>query len=295
MVAKKTSKVAIANQKGGVGKTACTVNLAASYAKLGMRVLVVDMDPQCDATGYFGLEDIAEVENKHLANAIKNNLSMQQIRMTTAIDGVDILAGSEELRSLQQNMEGDVTQHLLLDSLLSRKIVEEEGYDLVLIDTHPSMDCLLVSALCSADYYLIPLFPERRASKAVSTMITFADKIRKLNPMLMLLGCIITKFDKRSATHVKFESILREGSKNGNIRIFGTNIPSSTTLQGSESTEKPLILYKPSTSVSDAYLSLAGEIKPELIGKRQGKIPTPKLPAIQNIPDDFEIEVATEL
>lgn len=288
-----TSIVTISNLKGGVGKTVSVVNLAASYARMGKRVLVLDMDPQGDATGYLGVEEIAAEQNKHLAHAIEGKLSLEQIRLPTTVEGVDILAGTRELREVQKRMEGELDQHLLLDSLLSNKAIKE--YDLVLIDTHPSEDCLLVSALYSSHYYLIPLFPERRTSNAVSTMIAFASKIRRLNPMLMLLGCIITKFDRKSATHVRFESVLREGSKDGNIRIFETVIPSSSAVQGSESAEQPLIQYKPNAPVAIAYSALAGEVLPGLKGKRQGKVPLPNLPAIEKIPDDFEIEIATEV
>ncbi len=288
-----TSIVTIANLKGGVGKTASVVNIAASYAQMGKKVLVVDLDPQGDATGYFGAEDAAIAQNKHMATAISENLSLEEIRLPTMVEGVDILAGTRDLRDIQKKMEGDIDQHLLLDSLLRSK--QTRNYDIILIDTHPSEDCLLVSALFSAHYYLIPLFPERRTSNAVSTMITFAGKLRRLNPMLMLLGCIITKFDRKSATHVRFESVLREGSKQGNIRIFESVIPASTAVQGSESAEQPLINYKPNARVTIAYSALAGEILPGLRGKRQGKVPQPNVAAIALIPDDFEIEVADEI
>ncbi len=288
-----TSIVTIANLKGGVGKTASVVNIAASYAQMGKKVLVVDLDPQGDATGYFGAEEAAIAQNKHMATAISENLSLEEIRLPTMVEGVDILAGTRDLRDIQKKMEGDIDQHLLLDSLLRSK--QTRNYDIILIDTHPSEDCLLVSALFSAHYYLIPLFPERRTSNAVSTMITFAGKLRRLNPMLMLLGCIITKFDRKSATHVRFESVLREGSKQGNIRIFESVIPASTAVQGSESAEQPLINYKPNARVTIAYSALAGEILPGLRGKRQGKVPQPNVAAIALIPDDFEIEVADEI
>lgn len=288
-----TSIVTVSNLKGGVGKTVSVVNLAASYAQMGKRVLVLDMDPQGDATGYLGTEESAITENRQLAQAIAGKLSLDQVRLQTAVEGVDILAGTRELRDIQKRMEGELEQHLLLDSLLSSKVIKE--YDLVLIDTHPSEDCLLVSALYISHYYMIPLFPERRTSNAVSTMIAFASKIRRLNPMLMLLGCNITKFDRKSATHVRFESVLREGSKDGNIRIFETVIPSSSAVQGSESAEQPLIIYKPNAPAAIAYSALAGEILPGLKGKRQGKVPQPNLPAIEKIPDDFEIEIADEI
>jgi chromosome partitioning protein len=288
-----TSIVTVANLKGGVGKTASVVNLAASYAQMGKKVLVVDMDPQGDATGYFGVEDQAIANNKHLATAVSENLSLEEVKQPTSVEGVDILAGTRALRDIQKRVEGDIDQHLLLDSLFKSK--DLSNYNFVLIDTHPSEDCLLVSALYSSHYYLIPLFPERRTSNAVSTMIAFAGKLRRLNPMLMLLGCIITKFDRKSATHVRFESVLREGSKQGNIRIFETVIPASAAVQGSESAEQPLINYKPNAPVTIAYSALAGEIIPGLRGKRQGKVPQPNVVAIEQIPDDFEIEVADEV
>src|SRR5262245_25237206 len=288
-----TSIVTVANLKGGVGKTASVVNLAASYAQMGKKVLVVDMDPQGDATGYFGVEDQATASNRHLATAISENLSLEEVRLPTSVEGVDILAGTRDLRDIQKKVEGEIDQHLLLDFLFRSK--ELNDYNIVLIDTHPSEDCLLVSALYSSHYYLIPLFPERRTSNAVSTMIAFAGKLRRLNPMLMLLGCIITKFDRKSATHVRFESVLRDGSKQGNIRIFETIIPASAAVQGSESAEQPLINYKPNAPVTIAYSALAGEIIPGLRGKRQGQVAQPNHTTTEPHTDDFEIEVADEV
>lgn len=285
-----TSIVAIANLKGGVGKTVSVVNLAASYAKMGKRVLVVDMDPQGDATGYLGVERQVEETGQHLAIGIERGLSLSQIKLPTNVEGVDILAGTRELREVQKQREGEIDQHLLIESVLAAKSIRE--YDIILIDTHPSEDCLLVSALYCSHYYLIPLFPERRTSNAVSTMISFANRVRRLNPMLMLLGCIITKFDRKSATHTRFESVLRQGSKEGNIRIFETVIPTSTAVQGSESSEQPLLIYKPNAPAAVAYTALAGEILPGLKGRRQGKLAQPHLEAIATIPDDFDIEVA---
>jgi len=288
-----TSIVTISNLKGGVGKTVSVVNLAASYARMGKRVLVVDMDPQGDATGYFGVEAEATASGRHLAHGIAGKLTLEEVKLSTHFEGVDIIAGTRELREIQKQMEGELDQHLLLDTILTSASIKD--YDLVLIDTHPSEDCLLVSALYSSHYYLIPLFPERRTSNAVSTMIAFAGKVRRINPMLMLLGCIDTKFDRKSATHTRFESVLREGSREGNIRIFETVIPSSPVIQGSESAEEPLIQYRPTAPAAIAYLALAGELMPNLKGKRQGKVPLPNIQAISSINDDFEIEIAEEI
>lgn len=285
-----TSIIAIANLKGGVGKTVSVVNLAASYAKMGKRVLVVDMDPQGDATGYLGGENQVVTTGRHLAQGIEQGQTLAQIKLPTNVEGVDILAGTRELREVQKQREGEIDQHLLLESILSAKAIRD--YDLVLIDTHPSEDCLLVSALYCSHYYLIPLFPERRTSNAVSTMISFANRVRRLNPMLMLLGCMITKFDRKSATHSRFEAVLRQGSKEGNIRIFETVIPASTAVQGSESSEQPLLQYKPTAPAAVAYTALAGELLPQLKGRRQGKLAQPQLTALATIADDFEIEIA---
>ena len=288
-----TSIITISNLKGGVGKTVSVVNLAASYASMGKKVLVVDMDSQGDATGYFGAEAEATTSGRNLARGISEKLPLDEIRLSTAFEGLDIIAGTRDLREVQKQMEGELDQHLLLGSILTATSIR--NYDIVLIDTHPSEDCLLISALYSSHYYLIPLFPERRTSNAVSTMIAFAGKVRRINPMLMLLGCIITKFDRRSATHRQFESVLREGSREGNIRIFETVIPSSSVIQGSESAEEPLIRYRPTAPAAISYLALAGELMPNLKGKRQGKISLPNIEAISNINDDFEIEVAEEI
>src|SRR5262245_14737907 len=110
-----TSIVTISNLKGGVGKTVSVVNLAASYAQMGKRVLVIDMDPQGDATGYLGVEETAIEQNKNIAYAIEKRAPIAEIKLPTSVEGVDILAGTRELRELQKRMEGELDQHLLLD------------------------------------------------------------------------------------------------------------------------------------------------------------------------------------
>ncbi|NBO66694.1 MAG: hypothetical protein EBU88_17935, partial [Acidobacteria bacterium] len=129
-----TSIITVSNLKGGVGKTVSVVNLAASYARMGKRVLVVDMDPQGDATGYFGVEAEAASSGRYLARGIEARLSLDEIKLPTLVEGVEILAGTRELRDLQKRMEGEIDQHLLLDSILSAASTRE--YDIVLIDTH---------------------------------------------------------------------------------------------------------------------------------------------------------------
>lgn len=268
------SIVTVANQKGGVGKTTTVVNLASAYAQMGKRVLVVDMDYQANATSLLGAEDKAISTKKTIYRAIVEDLTLKDIRLPTNIEGVDVLAATRDLDLLRDKVVGQPHQFKLLDMLL--ECDERNEYDLILVDTHPSLDCFFQSAMASSHYYLIPLFAEADPSRGLAHMVTAVDKIRRfLNPMLMLLGCVITRYDKSNATHVRFEKVIREASKTGKFHIFETVIPSSNAVAAASAQSLALNHYKKTAPVTVAYSVLAGEIRPHLKGKRTGRRVTP--------------------
>lgn len=265
----KTSIITVANQKGGVAKTTSVCNLAASYALNGNNVLVVDLDYQFNLTSLF---DIAkeEAEKKSIARVISEEAKIEDLILTTQYENIDIVPCSRKLNDLRDTISSEVNQfHFLRDFFDSETL---NKYDIVLIDTHPSIDLFFKAALVASHYYLIPLFAEADSCRGLAHQIEEAEKVSKyFNPMLTLLGAFITKFDKRNTTHLSFATAIEEAAKVSNFHLFKTIIPASVAVAGAAASSVPLNKYKKHLNVSTAYNTLAGEILPLLKGKRTGR------------------------
>jgi chromosome partitioning protein len=285
---RETNIITVAIEKGGVAKTTTVCNLAASYAQLGKRVLVLDMDHQGNTSDLLGVSERAAAENRHVSRAIREKLPLTEVRLAGNLEGLDVIAADASLKKLKGEKEGTALQHLLLKPLFETDALGE--YDIVLIDTHPSIDCLVLSALVASHYYLIPSFAEASSIKGIAEMINFVSEIRDLNPMLMLLGVVVANFDKNIATHVRFERVLRDFGGQANYRVFRTVIPHSASVKASDSANRVLLrLMRRSSPVTVAYSTLAGEILPLLKGKRLGKIATPKAGVLEKAAAEFEV------
>jgi chromosome partitioning protein len=282
-----TSIITIANQKGGVGKTTSVVNIAASYAHMNKRVLVVDMDYQGNSSELLGVADEAQKTGRSLAAGILGEQTLDKIRIPSTTEGIDVLPATRELDDVREKMQGQPLQHLMLNMILDCEALDE--YDLVLIDTHPSLDCLLLSSLVASHYYLVPMFAEKTSSKGLAHMVAWTQRMKRLNPMLMFLGVVITRYDRTIATHVKFEKLIREAGKAANFHVFQTLIPASASVPGSDAANQVLLNYKKTAPVTIAYSSLAGEVLPYLKGKRTGRVPTLNIEALNEVADEFEI------
>jgi chromosome partitioning protein len=295
MSSRKTSIVTIANQKGGVGKTTCAVNLASAYAKMGKRILVIDADAQANTTSHLNALEVAEKQNRYLYDAIEQESEqISKFVISTKFKNIDCLAADGRLKDISRKYKGELNQfHVLHPILKSEDILR---YDLVLIDTHPAFDTLPQSALSASDYYLIPLFAEEHSLQGLADQIKSANSVIKYqNPMLMFLGCVISRYDKNNATHRKIEDRFRELAKESGFTVFSTTIPVSNLISAAASQETPIHFFRPGSNIADAYTSLAGEIAPQLKGKRKGRrysMPDPQLvvAAIDNN-DAFEAEV----
>lgn len=290
----KTSICVSANLKGGTSKTTTTVNLAAAFARAGKKVLVIDMDAQGSATEILGCREVALQSGKTLAKAIRQELPLEEIVLPSNTQNVDILAGTAELQQIVQEKNATFAADKLLKFVLDT--VALDHYSVVLIDTHPSRDCLLASALNIAHYYLIPLFPEPSSSRGLLEMINLAEEVRRYaNSSLTILGCIITKFDKRNATHRNYEKVIREIAQSANFHVFESNIPISNHVQAAESACLSLLDYQPNSGIATSYTLLAGEILPRLKGRRVGRIHAPNTKTLAQAANSASFEIADEI
>ncbi len=284
-----SSIVTVGSEKGGVGKTTTVVNLAASFAFLGKKVLVIDIDPQANATELLGV-DRPQALKRALADAILNNQPLETCRVQTNTENVDLLPATPGLKEVIRQLGSGIRQDKLLRPVLASR--ETDSYDLVLIDTHGVEDCLLTSALAASHYYLIPVFAEQESARGLHDFLQTSDFIRRhSNPTLTLLGAIITRFDRSNATHREYEQAIRAHGTAANFRVFETLIPASKSVAAASKHQIPMVSYRKDAPVSIAYQTLAGELLPLLRGRRVGRVPVPNVDrfnaGLQEIEDIF--------
>lgn len=285
-----TTVIAIANQKGGVGKTTTVANLAASFTEKGKKVLVVDCDYQANVTSLLCTDDQFKDNKKTITHAIKNDLTLEDVVVGTPYKNIDIIPANHDLDSLKDQLVGQPNQFSLISSILNTK--EKDNYDFILIDTHPSLDCFFQSAIAASDYYLIPLFAEADSSRGLAHQIQAINKIKRfLNPNLSFLGSLIVKYDRYNATHQKFENLIRSFGKHNGVHVFKTLIPNSHSVAASAALCKPITFYKKTSPAAKSYLKLATEIITLL--KNEPAIKNKNSKKMSKI--DAELEIAADL
>lgn len=267
------SIVTVGSEKGGVGKTTTVVNLASSFAYLGKKVLVVDIDPQANATELLGVTR-KRAQETSLAQAIFESRPLEDCLISTNTENVALLPGTSGLKDVIKQLGSGIRQDKLLKPILASKGVND--YDVILIDTHGVDDCLLTSSLAASHYYLVPVFAEQDSARGLHDFLQTSDFIRKhANPTLTLLGVIIARFDRTNATHREYEQAIREHGAKANFRVFETVIPSSKSVAAASKNQLPLVAYRREAPITIAYQTLAGELLPLLKGRRVGRITIP--------------------
>jgi len=245
--------IALANQKGGVGKTTTTINLAASLATLEKKVLVVDADPQANASSGLGV-DIKEVECS-IYECIINNIDTREAIYTTDIEGLDIIPSHIDLVGAEIEMLNLPDREKLLKNILTPM---KNEYDFILIDCSPSLGLITVNALTAADSVVIPVQCEYFALEGISKLLNTIKIIKsKLNPKLEIEGFLLTMFDSRLRLA---NQIYDEVKKHFQELVFKTVVQRNVKLSEAPSHGLPVILYDADSTGSKNHLSLAQEI-----------------------------------
>ena len=249
--------ISIINQKGGVGKTTTVINLAAGLSMKGKKVLVIDLDPQGNATTGLGLSNTSS-SDMTIYNVLNGNKKIEEVIQSTSFENLNLITSNVDLSGLEVETAGDSRRAFKLKDELTAIINDSRtSYDYILLDCPPSLSLLTIMALVASDALVVPLQTEFFALEGLTQLMKTIERIKSnLNPSLEIRGILLTMYDKRNKLSAEVES---EARNYFNEKVYRTIVPRNVRLSEAPSHGVPVLLYDKLCPGSKAYFGFTEE------------------------------------
>jgi len=253
----RTRVLALANQKGGVGKTTTAINLGTALAAIGERVVIIDLDPQGNASTGLGID-----ERRHSTSDVLNGkVPFAAARVETNVPGLSVVPATIDLMAFERESMAATGRHYRLRDAIALMLATDDPVSAttyILIDCPPSLNLLTVNALAAADAVLVPLQCEFFAIEGLAQLLSTVEEIRvRLNPKLLIHGVVLTMYDQRTTLA---DQVVDDVRRVLGDKVYATIIPRNVRVAESPSHGKPVLLYDYRCSGSQAYIRLASEL-----------------------------------
>ena len=249
--------LSIINQKGGVGKTTTVINLAAGLSMKEKKILVIDLDPQGNATTGLGLSN-SEQSDKTIYSVLNGNKKISEVIRKTKFENLDLITSNVDLSGLEVETAGDSRRAFILKEELTAYLHDSNtSYDFVLIDCPPSLSLLTIMALVASDSLIVPLQTEFFALEGLTQLMKTIERIKNnLNPTLLIKGILLTMYDKRNKLSTQVEKEAREYFSN---KVYQTVVPRNVRLSEAPSHGVPVLIYDRNCPGSKSYFNFTDE------------------------------------